>query len=1330
MHSLRLVAVALVVFALVSTFVWAQSSTTSLRGMVSDPVGAVLPGAKVTISNPQTGFLRTATTDNQGAYQFLQLPPATYVLTVSAAGFATLEERRIELLVNTPGTVNVTMKVAGAAVRVEVTGATTLVNTQDATLGHAFGTEQIANLPFEGRDPTGILSLQAGVVYTGNSSHISSASDSRSGSVSGARSDQTNVTLDGADNNDQLLGTAFQGALRVPLDSLQEFKVTTSNSDAETGRSSGGQVSLVTKSGTNGIHGAVYEYNRTNFGNGNDWFNEAAQVSAGLPNRPGLLIRNTFGAFLGGPIKKDRLFYFLAYEGQRKHENLQVTRVVPSVNLRNGIMQYPCQEDPTCPAGGVETLSAADLASMDPNCSANGTCPLGPGPNPAVMQLFQQYPVPNTGTVGDGFDYQGFTFSSPLPAKLDAYVAKIDYNLTANGNHRVFLRGVLNNDRAAQSQINTSVTGDGGSQFPGQPAAETTRTNSKGMTAGYTATLSPTLINNFRFGYVRQGLDQAGQQTQHFVSFRGMDDLTAETSTINTNVPVLNWVDDLTKERGSHTLQFGANLRQVDNERASNAQSFFFAQTNVYWLGPSCIATCGVSLDPGAFGFPAVDPSFGASYDFAVAALTGLIPMVNSNYQLTKTLSVIPEGSMVSRHFRAHEIEFYGQDQWRATRNLTLTYGLRYTLLQPPYETDGVQVAPTTSLHDWFNDRSRAMAQGQPYEPLISFALSGQANGKQPYWAWDHKDFAPRFAIAYAPKADSGLSRRLWGGPGKTSIRVGYGLYYDHFGEGITNSFDRNGSFGLTTSITNLAGIQSVDTSARFSALNTIPTTSAATYGSCPSAPCPIVEPPPQPPFPVTPPAGVTTPGGFAIDWGLDDKLKTPYSHMVDFTVTRELPRNFIFEASYVGRFAHRLLQEEDLAEPVDLVDPKTGMDYFHAVQALAKLYNAGVPIQNITPANVGQKAYQYWQDIFPAAAGPAASQIGVYNPGVPCLGTAPATVTATQAMYDLFCYNAGNETTALEYADVPGLISPTTCFPACATINGNSNPFTFYSPQFSSLFAWRSMGNSSYNAGQFSLRHHAGGLEFDINYTYSKSIDIGSNAERINSIEGGGFASQVINSWIPKQLRAVSDFDATHQVNSNWVYELPVGHGKHFGGGMGRLANAILGDWSVSGLWRWSSGYPFSLMSPLWATNFQLESPAVLIGKAPKTGSFMVAQAGGGTGPNVFQDPGITDPNNPNAAINQFRAAYPGEAGNRNVLRGPGTFNIDTGLSKGWNITESQTLKFTWEMFNATNTPRFDVGTMQLNANNTLSNVTSFGNFSSTLSNPRVMEFALRYSF
>jgi hypothetical protein len=251
------------------------------------------------------------------------------------------------------------------------------------------------------------------------------------------------------------------------------------------------------------------------------------------------------------------------------------------------------------------------------------------------------------------------------------------------------------------------------------------------------------------------------------------------------------------------------------------------------------------------------------------------------------------------------------------------------------------------------------------------------------------------------------------------------------------------------------------------------------------------------------------------------------------------------------------------------------------------------------------------------------------------------------------------------------------------------------------------------------------------LNYTYSKSTDVGSNAERINEFEGFGLGSQIINSWLPGQNRAVSDFDTTHIVNANWVYQLPFGRGQHFGSGMGRFTNAIFGGWTLSGLWRWSSGYPFSLFSPEWATNFQLESQAVPVSSVrPQTGSFIVNEAAGGTGPNVFRDPGITDSTNPSAAINLFRPAYPGEAGLRNGLRGPGTFNVDTSVTKSWPIKESQFVKFSWSMFNVTNSARFDVGSMQLNGNNSLSSSSSFGNFSSTLSNPRVMEFMLRYVF
>jgi hypothetical protein len=1339
----RAVTLLVALFLAVSTLVLAQTATTSLRGTVYDPKGAVVPGAAITITNPATGFSRTTKSDNQGNYQFLELPPAKYDLSIVTPGFSTLKQSGVELQVATPATLNVTVQVTGGTVTVEVSGTTPLVNTQDATMGHAFGADQIADLPFEGRDPAGILSLQTGVVFTGNSSHISSASDSRSGTVNGARSDQTNITLDGVDDNDQLLGTAFTGAIRAPLDSLEELKVTTSNSDADTGRSSGGQVSEVTKSGTNHFHGSLYLYNRPTFTTANDWFNKAAQVNADEPNTAPFLLRNTFGANVGGPIIKDRLFFFAAYEGQRKREDLQVTRVVPSLGMQAGSISYLCTADPTCPSSGVMTLNASQIAGMDPNCSSETpvTCPLGPGPNPLLSNigganpgaLFTQYPAANTNTVGDGFDYRGFTFASPLPQSQNAFVAKLDYNLTKDGNHRLFLKGIMNNDHEAERSSSYTITGDGGEEFPGQPQGQVEHDNNKGVTVGYTATFSSTLINNFRFGYISQLLNLEGQQGQPYINFRGMDNFTAETPTINTHVPVKNFVDDITKVRGSHSFQFGANYREVDNLRESDAQNFFQGVTNVYWLNDSGISNTGSSLDPAAFGYPAVDPDFSASYDFAMAAMAGLIPQVNANYELNKALNVIPQGQLVPRHFRDHEYEMYVQDQWRMKPNFTVTYGLRYSILQPPFETTGTQVAPTTSLHDWFDQRGIAASQGQVYEPLIGFGLSGQANGKQPYWGYDYKDFAPRLAFAYSPKGESGLAKRLWGGQGKTSIRAGYGIYFDHFGEGITNTFDRNGSFGLTTSEVNPAGVQSVDGSARYSGLYTIPTQSA---DGCTTPPCSIVGAPPTGPFPVLPPSGATTPGGFAITWGLDDKLKTPYSHVIDFSITRELPSNFVFEASYVGRFAHRLLQEEDLAEPVNLRDPTGGQTYFQATQALARQYYAGTPIQNITPALIGTN---YWQNIFPAAAGTAVNQLfGTSSEAAgttqPCLGNAlpnSATVTATQAMYDLFCNFSGNETTALEVADAPGLIT-STCFPACATIGGKpTSGYDFYSPQFSSLFAWRSVGNSAYNAGQFSLRHRAGGLEFDLNYTYSKSTDMGSNAERISEFEGFGLGSQIINSWFPQQNRAISDFDTTHIVNANWVYQLPFGRGKRFGGGMGRFTNAVFGGWTVSGLWRWSTGYPFSLFSPEWATNFQLETPAVPLSSArPKTGSFIVDQASGGTGPNVFKDPGITDSTNANAAINLFRAAYPGEEGLRNGLRGPGTFNIDTGVAKTWPITETQLVKFSWQMFNVTNTARFDVGTMSLNGNTSLSSSSSFGNFSSTLSNPRVMEFGLRYVF
>jgi len=1291
-NSPRCKVLLLSVVLVLTPLLYSQSSTTSLHGVVTDAGGALVPQATVTITDGSTGFARTTTTDTQGVYQFVQIPPATYTVSVSAKGFATVKHENVRLLVSTPGTLNVPLSVQGEAVTVEVSAGAPAVNTEDATLGHAFGTEKIESLPFEGRDPVGILSLQPGVVWVGK--NVDQSFDSRGGAVNGARSDQTNVTLDGIDNNDQELGRAFQGALRSTLDSLQEFRVTTSNSNADTGRSSGAQVNLVTKSGTNNWHGSGYWYNRSGIGEANDWFNKQTQINSGLPNTPPHLVRNTFGATFGGPIKKDRVFFFAAYEGQRTRENFNAFRIVPSDNLRQGIISYL-----TCGAGQptdcnnptqVVTLTPQQFASLDPNCGAAGTCPLGAGADPAVLQVFQGYPHPNTTAVGDGLNFDGFTFSAPAPGKLDTYIAKLDINLTHNGNHRVFIRGGLQNDHSVLKKEAVSQTGDSGPEFPGLPPNLISLNNSKGLIASYTAVLRNNLINNFRYGYVRQGEDSVGTKTEHFVHFRGMDNPLGFNTTTQGHVPVSNFVDDVTWTKGNHTLQFGGNFRIINSVRQSDSTAFFTASTNVSWLDNAAIAQTGSSLDPAIGNFPDVADAFTNSYDSPAAALAGLVVEVDSNYNINKQGNALPEGQFVPRHFRSHEAEMYAQDSWRVTPNLVLTFGLRYSLLQPPYETTGTQTAPSVSLNDWFKKRGQAMLAGQTYRPEVSFDLSGQANGKAPYWAWDYKDIAPRFAFAYSPSAESGILRKIFGGKGQSSIRGGYGIYYDHFGQGITNTFDRQGSFGLTTTITNSAGIQDVDTVPRFTGLNDIPQS--------------LVNAPPTGGFPVTP-----DPTNFAITWGLDDKLKTPYSHVFNLSIQRSLPSGFVFEAAYVGRLGRRLLQEEDMAMPLDIRDPKSGMDYFAAATLLTKAAQAGTPITQL--ANI-----PYWENLFPAAAG----QLGFGPRGHSAnLGCAPGdsvngNYTATQAMYDMYSCFSFNETSALFFADL-------FCQPACSQLPGQTAPTAnnFFDDQWSSLYAWRSIGNANYNAGQFTLRHPSShGLAFDINYTYSKSIDIGSNAERINEFEGFGLGSQIINSWQPNALRAVSDFDTTHQINANWVYDVPIGSGKHFGATMPGALNAIVGGWQLSGLGRWTSGYPFGVGPGLgfWSTNWELTSSAVQTAPV-HTGTFKDAQGN----PNVFS--------NFSNAVDSFRFAFPGESGQRNELRGPGFFQIDMGLGKSWKIKESQEIQFRWETFNVFNNVRFDVAASTAN-NLSLANSTNFGKFTQTLTQPRVMQFSFRYNF
>ena len=371
---------------------------------------------------------------------------------------------------------------------VNVSAEAQTLNTTDASLGGSMNNALIQALPSETRNVPDLLSLEPGVLYlpTLGASESNPGGDSRSGAVNGIRSDQGNVTVDGVDDNDQVFGYAFTGVLRETQDSVEEFRVATSNTNSDEGRSAGAQVSLITKSGTNKFHGAAYEYNRPTFTVSNNWFVKQAELNSGEANIPPKLIRNIFGGAVGGPIIKDKLFFFGNYEGNRQAEDYVVTQTSPTASYQAGILSYP---------GG--TLTPGQVTQLDQPCISAGGCDSaqytpGPGPNPNALAYFKSMPAANGSTQGDGLNEGSFTFASPNPVTLNTSIGRIDW--TPNEKHRIFARGGLQKD----------TTGDP-EQFPGQPPAQTFEDNTKGVVAADTWSISPNIVNDLRFGYIRQG---------------------------------------------------------------------------------------------------------------------------------------------------------------------------------------------------------------------------------------------------------------------------------------------------------------------------------------------------------------------------------------------------------------------------------------------------------------------------------------------------------------------------------------------------------------------------------------------------------------------------------------------------------------------------------------------------------------------------------------------------------------------------------------------------------------------------------------------------------
>jgi hypothetical protein len=1230
----------------------AQSGMAVLNGKIVDQQKATLPGATVTLSNAATGLNRTTMTSADGTYAFPAVPPGRYKLTIELTGFRTATVDPIQLTVDTTTSTDVSMVLGNLNETISVRAETPIINSNDASIGNVIGSAQIQALPLEAQNVVGLLSLQTGVTFVPKANN--NTVDPRYGSVSGARADQSNVTLDGVDVNDPLNQTAFTSVLRMTPASVEEFRVTTSSYGADQGRSSGAQVSLVTKSGTNTFNGQGYWVNRNTRFSSNEYFLKLAQVQNDEPSEPPRLDKNIYGGALGGPIKRNRLFFFGNFDGLDEAREIVATRAVPSMALRDGVLVYRCATAGACPGGTVQGLSSshsvpAGSYGLSP-AELRRVDPLGIGPSTAVSQYFRQYPAPN----GPG-RYPGaieeYRFAAPVDNTFRTYISRFDGRLGAA--QSVFTR--LNfQDDAEQSSP----------QFNGLPSNTVTAGKNWGTAVGWDATLSSTLVNTFRYGFTRIDTTNQGLRSGNLTSFRFIDTPDGQTSTNGRIIDTNNITNDLTLLKGRHTLRTGANLRFVRNASFTNANSFLTGTANASWAsgvgrtyrpGGACPAPANCS------GLPAVASTGLSSYADSLIPILGVITQTNAVYNYTIDGDVIPFGEPLRRRYGADEFELYLQDSWRVSDTLTLTGGLRYSLFSPPWETTGQQVTTDFSLGDWFDERVANMQAGIPSSASehITFRPGGKANNGTGFYAWDKNNFAPRLSAAWTPTA-------------RWVVRGGYGIVYDRIGAGLATTFDNGGSFGLSNDLDSpFGGFGETAAGVRFVNPGTVP----ATYPAAPPAG-----------FPAEPETGAG-----AITLSIDDSVRTPYAHTFNVGVAREFGGNFGVEAAYVGRRGRNLLIRRDMAMPLNLTDPASGLDYFGAARQLIDAYaSSGGDVTRI-----GRIAY--WENLFPGAAGGG--------------------LTATQAMAESFGGNGPDYITALWLADQ-------FCDPACSRFG----PFAYFAEQYDSLAAQSSIGRSTYDALQLTLRRRLSqGYSFDVNYTLSQGKDHGSEVERgaaFGNFGSGGYSGFLVNSFDPDLNYSYSDFDVRHQLNVNFLADLPFGTGRKFGRNANAFVNALVGDWSVAGIGRWSSGFPFNVINcrSCWATNWNLQGNAALAvpGELPEMRTTKNAVDGY---PSPFADP--------EAALEAFRNLYPGEAGIRNLLRGEGYFTLDLALSKQFRMPFNHRLQFRWDVFNVTNTPRFDTGDVTMFPDT----AASFGRYDGSLAAcdgaaSRCMQLNLKYLF
>ena len=1223
-------------------------NTSGVTGVVKDGTGAVVAGADVKLTDTKTGTEQTTKTNDQGVYSFNKVAPGQgYTITITASGFQTLVINDVALGVGNVETHNGELTIGEVSGTVVVTASNEVtLNTTDASIGNVIGERRMKELPIQIRSsPAALISLQPGVV--GN--NVGTGTTNRVGSVTGSRADQGNITVDGIDANDQATGQFAATVGNAPIDAIQEFRAVSTNPNASEGRSSGGQVELVTKSGTNDFHGNLYEYNRTAKTAANSFFNNRSGVA-----RP-QLTRNQFGGSIGGPIMKDSLFFFFNYEGRRDAQGISYLRVVPLDHWRSGSLGF-LNNTAGCAASArlnttpqcITLLTPAQVAAMDPKHV---------GGSPELLSFINtRYPHANDLTAGDGVNTGGFRFNAPSKRADNTYTTRLDWNPTSK--QKVF--GRFNIARRLQTDTVNSVA----AQFPGDPETAQIVAKDYAWVVGDTWTVSNNLVNQATVGVSRSGLlfptNFKPSFPNSFTFGMGLAAPFAGISDQDRFVLVPTIRDDVTWIKGAHTFEFGGSLKPIDS-KSGIVNDFNFPTVGLGGL----LASLDPTLRPGTIGTGTARSS---NYDSAFTFLLGRFAQISTNFNYDTTGTAFAPGTGKHRDYKYNESEFYVQDNWRIRNNLTLNIGVRYHLYPAPYEKDGFQAGQDIDLKNLLDTRIHNAAlgiSGSDAEPLLRYDLIGKGNGGRSLYETDLNNFAPRFGFAYTPSFKSGLLSKIFG-DGLTSIRGGGSVVFDRPGGGITFIQDQVSYLfdnSATTQFPASSPTSALLNNPRFTG-NTLPVQNVAPVITRPSTPFTS-----NPDCPLSP-SGLCS-GEF--NYAVDQQFRTPYSIQYSFGFQRELPGNFILEASYVGRQSRKLFAQADLAQALNFKDAGSGQLMFDAFNLLQAQVQAGLTGANITP--------QPWFE----------HQIGAG-------GTALMAGNGTLRQFVL----RGDTSDAVQLLYANGLLDPNVGLSA----------------QFGTNIYISNQGASSYDGMLMSLRKRfSNNLQFDFNYTWSHGIDNGSSV--VNTVSGG-LVCDITNLRV---CRGNSDFDIRHLVNANFIYELPFGRGQMFGKDSPGWLNQIIGGWEVTGIFTARSGLPFGTTTTAFPLGFNFNSPAAFNTTNAAALQGNIHDASNGT-IQFFDNPtAVFDPANPTAGAIRF--PHHGEIGNRNTFRGPGFWNMDTAVLKNFKMpwSEQQALQIRWESFNLFNHNSFGLPAIGITG-------TTFGSVTTSASIPREMQFAFRYSF